>query len=222
MPSRPRASDVQEDEPDGAADGGVGAEARAEAPAAGVDAHGAPVLAVHDNEGRHGMSGRLHAVEVERGIEHRLHRRGDDREMGRLAAGHHGVDGELLEGGLTPERGHGPQRAIGRTAGEHGPDALGGGGHDGQSIAPAPLAEGGEEGVGIVLDFEKSLARREGRRGLDPAAHGTRPMRLASCSSACCARNAMDSGLSPPSGCWITRSGSPATPSERSSLTARP
>jgi hypothetical protein len=42
---------------------------------------------------------------VELGLQHRLHRRQHDREVGRLTPSHHGIDGDLLDGdGAIPWR----------------------------------------------------------------------------------------------------------------------
>ena len=83
VPARPAAAHVHEDEPDGAADGGIGAEARAEEPGARVQPDGPRVRAAHDDERRHRMRGRLHAVEIEGGLEHGLDGGHDHREVAR-------------------------------------------------------------------------------------------------------------------------------------------
>src|SRR4030095_10363897 len=62
--ARPAAAHVHQHEPDGAPDGGVGAEAGAEAPRARVHADVGRGGPVEDQQRRHRMRGRLHAVEV--------------------------------------------------------------------------------------------------------------------------------------------------------------
>src|SRR5439155_17098330 len=184
---------------------------RAEAAAAGVDAEPRGDGAVDDEEGGHGVRRRLHAVEVERGLEHRLDRGAEHGERRGLAARHHRVDRELLERRLAPERRHRAERALGRGAAEHRSHARIRGRDDREAVAPAALAERRQYHLGIVLELEQALAR-----------HATRPMRLASCSTAWSARRATASGRSPPSGCWTTSSGRPEIPSAAISLTARP
>ncbi len=209
--SRPGAADVHEDQSERATDRGVGAEARAEAPAARVQSDASPIGAVDDDQRRHRMGRRLHAVEVEVGIEHRVHRGDDDRKVLRTAAGHHGVDGDRLERRRPPQRGHGPKRTPGLGVSEHHPHAVGRRRDDGQAVAPLAGDERVENGLGRVVDFD----------GPERGAHAG-PRRLASCSTACWARRATDSGRSPPSGCSITSKGRPATPRAESWRTASP
>ena len=106
MTPRPAAAHVHEDEPDGAADGRVGSEAGAEEPGARVHADRARGGAADDDERRDGVRGGLDAVEVEGGLEHGRDRGENDREADGLAAGHDGIDGELLDARLAPERWH--------------------------------------------------------------------------------------------------------------------
>ncbi len=73
------------------------------------------------------------------------------------------------ERGLAPERRHGAQRPLGVGAGQHDPDALLGGRHDGQPIAPATLAELGEDRLGIVVDVDEGSG--SARTGSDPGPH---------------------------------------------------
>jgi hypothetical protein len=89
------------------------------------------------------MGGRLDAVEIEGGLEHRLHRGHDHGEVGGLAARHDRVDRELLDAGLAPERRHEAEDSLRILAGarDHRLHPLGGGGHDGQPVAPVPLDE---------------------------------------------------------------------------------
>src|SRR6266545_5274627 len=139
----PGAAHVHQDQPDGAADGRVGPEARAEQTRARAEPDGAGPGSAHDHQRRHGMRGCLDAVEVEGGVEHGLEAGDDHREAGGLAAGHHRVHSELLERALPPERGHEPQRlaAAGARPRQHGVDPLASGRDDGQTVAPFPPDE---------------------------------------------------------------------------------
>jgi hypothetical protein len=158
---RPATADVQEGQPERAADGGVGAEAGAEEAGASVHAHRAPVRPVDDHERRHRMGRGLDAVEVERGIQHRLRRGHDDREGARLRTGHDGVDRELLQRAVTPERRHDPERLGGIGAREHARDARGGGRHDGEPVAPLPADELRVDLVLVQLELpDGGLGRR--------------------------------------------------------------
>src|SRR5262249_12294757 len=154
--ARPAATHVHEDQPQGAADGGVGAEAWAEEARARVHADGRPHRATHDDERRYGMRGRLHAVEIEDGLEDGLDRSHHDGEVRGLAARHDRVDGELLDARLAPDGRHHAQHAGGtlRTGREHGADTLGSRWHDGQAVAPLALDE---FRVDVFLGYAQSL-----------------------------------------------------------------
>src|SRR2546422_3687404 len=135
------------------------------------------------------MGRRLDAVEVEGRLEHRLDGGDDDGEVRRLAPGHDGVDRELLERGLAPERRHRAEAPVGRRLAEHRAHALLGRRNDGQPVAPLALAERGEERLWAVIDLNE--AGRLCHRCLS---------RLVSCSTAWRARRPIASGRSPPSG----------------------
>ena len=137
------AADGDEDEADGAADGGVGAVTRAEHAGVAVDAQLVPDRAVDQQRRPHVSGGGLDAVEVEAGLHDALHRGDDHRQVFRQATRHHAVDRDLLH------RGRGP---LGRylsddllwvpvRAREHALHPLPGGGHDGQPVAELPFAE---------------------------------------------------------------------------------
>src|SRR3972149_2132997 len=97
----PGAAQVHQDGAEGPADGRVGAEPGAEDPEARVQPDARRVGAV-DDDGRGGEVGRgLEPVEVEDGVARRLHGRQDHREIVGAAAGHHGVDGDLLDAGAA-------------------------------------------------------------------------------------------------------------------------
>ena len=134
-----RLADVGEDQLDRAADGGVGAVALAEHVRAAVHAKGQARRAVHHQQRRRQMGRALHAVEIERGIGHRLDRRDDHRHVFRQAARHHAIDRDLLDRRLAPARRnlrHQSRRGeLG--AGQHGRHPLLGGRNHRQAVGPA-------------------------------------------------------------------------------------
>src|SRR5207249_5574201 len=150
VPARPRAADVHEDQADGAADRRVRAEARPEAPRARVHAEGSRDRSVDDQQRRHWMGRRLDSVEVEGGLEHRLYGGDDDGKVRGLAPRHDGVDRELLERRLAPERRHRTEAPVRRRLAQHRAHALLGRRDDGQPVAPLALAEESEERFGGV------------------------------------------------------------------------
>ena len=141
--SGPPAAHVQENEPEGTPDGGIGAEAGPEEAGARVHADGGGERAADDDERSHRMGGRLDAVEIEGGLEHGLHRGHDHGEVGGLAACHDRVDRELLDARLAPEGRHEAEDTLRvlADARDHRPHPLGGRGHDGQPVAPVSLDE---------------------------------------------------------------------------------
>jgi hypothetical protein len=113
MAPRPATADVHQDEPDGTADGRVGAKARSEKPSARVHPDRARGRPADDDERGNRVRGRLDAVEVERGLEHGRDRRDNDGEARGLASRHDRVDGELLDAGLAPKRRHDTEHVAG-------------------------------------------------------------------------------------------------------------
>ena len=139
MPARPGPAHVQERQADGAPDRGIRAEAGSEEAGSRVKPDGPGIWAGDDHQRRHRMRGRLHAVQIERRVQHGLDRgRDDDRKVARVRTRHHGIDGERLEGALAPERGHEPERLrpVGARTRQHRVDARAGGRDEGQPVAP--------------------------------------------------------------------------------------
>ena len=132
------AGDVADDEPQGAADGGIGAKAGAEAAGVGLDPQPRRDRAVdnHHLVGAAGSGRRARQVEpvLQRGLD-----RGDHhRKMLRHAAGHHRIDRQLLQrspgvAGLHDAQGSG---RVGAGAGQHRPDGGLGRRNDRQPIGP--------------------------------------------------------------------------------------
>ena len=138
---RPAPAHVHQDEPEGAPDRRVGAEAGAEEPRARMHPDGARDGATDHEERSHGMGGGLHAVEIEGRLEQGAHRRHDDGKVRGVTAGHDGIDGELPHARLPPERRHDAEHPRGIGSPEHGAHALRRGRNDGQPIAPVALDE---------------------------------------------------------------------------------
>ena len=140
---RRETGDVADYQAEGSPDGGVGAEAGAEAAGVGLDAEAGRHRAV-DYHHLHGPAGGGRGARQVEAVAHgRLHRRYDDRKMLGLAAGHDGVDGELLQRGPRVAGLHHAQGAlrVGVKGGQHGADSVLGGRHDGQPVGPALLPE---------------------------------------------------------------------------------
>src|SRR6185295_13430799 len=129
-----------------------------------------------------------------------------------LAARHHGIGRDAYRRRRTEARRdlHHRLVEIAVAIGEHAFDALGRGRNDGQAVAPAFRAQELVNRLGIVVAFEHRAGRFEqGRqRGHDCFSFTT----FSSCGSATAARSRTFSMLSPPSGCWIRRSGRSGTP----------
>ena len=138
---RNRAADVDQREPDRAADRRVAVGAGAERVVAAVDAEFARDRAVDDHQRRAQMGGGLHAVEVELLLAHRLDGEHVERKIFGTAARHHRVGGEPQWRRLAPARRNFRDRFIPRTVavGEHLLDARVGRRHDRQAVGPAAL-----------------------------------------------------------------------------------
>ncbi|MNC84731.1 hypothetical protein D3C83_02960 [compost metagenome] len=103
---RPAAADVEQHEAQRAADGGVGAVARAEHIAAGVHADRAAHRPVHHQQRTRHVSRGLHAVQVEARIAQGEQRCFDHRGVFGPAAGHHHVDRQHFAREAAPARRH--------------------------------------------------------------------------------------------------------------------
>ena len=212
---RARAAEVPETQAHRAAERRVGAVARAEDPGTGVHAETGGGRPVHDQEGRHGMGGRLDAVEVERRIEHRLERRDQDRHRLRPAAGHDGVDRDLLDRRLCPERRDLSDDVVRVRVDprEHRLDARLGRRHDRQPVRPARARKWASTASSESGSSRTSEERTGAARGtITPRAASRRGAPGAGV-AACAARISIRSAGSPPSGWSTTRSGRLSIPS---------
>ena len=95
------ATDVAADEADSPSDGGVGAPALSEDVLTAVNLEFAANGAVDDYEMAPGVGGGLASVEVVGRVGNGLNAGHDNGQVFRAAAGHDGVDGDLLNGGLA-------------------------------------------------------------------------------------------------------------------------
>ena len=157
------AGDVEQQQADRAAHGRVRPVARSERPDAAVEPAPLRDLAVHDEQRRDRMSGCVHAPQVElragectrRGDEHR-------HDVGR-AAGEHSVDCDHPAGRPTEAWRQHAEHLVGMAlgGGEHRLDAVGGGWHQREPVAPAPRLVEVHEGLGRrVCDIEELGRRR--------------------------------------------------------------
>ncbi len=139
--ARLRAAEVDHDQAERAADGGVGAKAGAEHARRAVDAEAPAHGAIDDDEGRGGVGGAGLAVEVEGGIAGGLDHGQHHGEIIRPAACHDRVDGELLDGGSPEVRWHLGHQRLARPPGrgQHALHALAGGRDHGEPIGDAAL-----------------------------------------------------------------------------------
>ena len=137
------AADVADDELQGPADGGVGPVALAEHVHAAVHADGPADRAVDDQHRPDRHRGGQHAVDVELVVAGRLDGGQHDRQVLGPAAGHHGVDGDLLDGDVDEVGRHDGHDLVGRAgrALQHPQDALLGGRHHRQAVGPAPVEQ---------------------------------------------------------------------------------
>src|SRR6266542_3170114 len=94
--TRPGAPEIDHDEPEGAADGGIGAEAGAKDTGRAVDTQSLADGTVHDDQRRRGIRRARLPVEIEGRIAGRLDDGKHDGKVVRTTPGHDGVDGELL------------------------------------------------------------------------------------------------------------------------------
>src|SRR5262245_30844886 len=99
---RPAPANVEHDEANGAANGGIGPVAGAERIRAAVHADRAGNRAVDDHQRRRQVGRRLHAVEIERWVGESEHGGTYHRGVFGFAAGHDHVDGENLAGQRAP------------------------------------------------------------------------------------------------------------------------
>ena len=118
--------------------------ALAEHVAAGVHADLPGDRPVDDDDGADIHRGGEYAVHVEVVGADRLDCGDDDRQVVGLAAGHHGVDRDLLDGHVGEVRWHDGHDLVGGASGalEHPKDAGFGGGNDRQAVGPVPVVEG--------------------------------------------------------------------------------
>ena len=94
------AADIDHDEPQRPADRGVRPPARAEHAGGAVDVEPLANRTVDNKQGRGGMGRALHPVQVRPFITHGPHPGDHHRQIGRFAARHDGVDGDLLDRGV--------------------------------------------------------------------------------------------------------------------------
>ena len=168
------AGQVQNHIGDGPADGRAGARVLTEHRRPRLNADGLPDGTVHNGQGPPAAAAAGVALQMDAGVRHGLHRTQHHREVGGQAAGHHGVHGDLLHGGLAQhgrQLGHHVLRRQVR-APQHLVHRLPGGRHDGGAVGPAvvikqrvQLVQGAGEGLtgqGVVLVYRGALLLREG------------------------------------------------------------
>ena len=95
--------------------------------------------AADDHELARGLGRHRLPVEVEGRVERRLHRREDDREVLRAAAGEDRARGDALERRLAHAGRHLAERPLRVAAAEHRVDARAGGGNDRKPVGPPAL-----------------------------------------------------------------------------------
>ena len=140
---------VGDDEPQGPADGRVGAPPGPEGAATAVDVQSGSSGTVDDEEGRVEIRGGRDAVEIEGILTHGLDPGDHHRQVIRTAPGHHGIDGDLLDGGPSEIGRHQRDELVGLAARarDHGLHPLAGRRHHGEAIGDAALEER-LEGIG--------------------------------------------------------------------------
>jgi hypothetical protein len=153
------AADVDRDEAQRAAHGGIGAPAVPEDVLPAVDVQLVANRSVHDQQMGTRVGGRLATVEVVLRLHHRFDSCDDHRQILRPAARHHRVDRDLLHGGGTVARGNDPDHVVGLAIGVAQRLAHSGGGWriDGQTVRPSLLAaivEEREDALDRILDRE--------------------------------------------------------------------
>ena len=116
------AADIDHDEPQRPANRGVRSPARAEHAGGAIDIELVANRAVDNKQGRGGMRRALHPVQVRPLITHGPHPGDHHRQIGRLAARHDGVDGDLLNRGVGVVGRHRSNHLIGGPSGggQHG------------------------------------------------------------------------------------------------------
>ena len=181
---RAPAADVAHDELDGAPDRQVGAVALPERVAGAVhpDRLGARPAADDDRADRHRR--RQHAVDVELVVADRLDRREHPWQVLGEATGHHGGDGDLLDGDVDEVWGHRGDDVLG-VAGralEHPQHPLLGRRHDRQAVGPAPrehrlelVLQLGELDAAASGGGRRRSARAACRRGRGPRSTSRNP-----------------------------------------------
>ncbi|MNC84745.1 hypothetical protein D3C83_03110 [compost metagenome] len=138
------AADVDEHEPQGAADRGVGAPAGAEHATPAVDAQPRHRRTVHDDERRARVRRGLAMRKAVGGVRYRLQRGHDHRQIFRLAACHHGIDSNMPHRCGAHARRHHADHFVGgapRHARKHRLNTFFSGRHDRQTVGPAVLVE---------------------------------------------------------------------------------
>src|SRR6185369_3982369 len=206
------AADIHQRQADRAAYRRVAARARAERVMPRIDAELERDRAVDYHERRAQMRGRLHAVQVERLVAHRLDREHEQRKIIRRAPRHYGISREAQWRRFAIARRHFRDRLIPRpvAVSEHCFHALGGRRNDRQAVAPSALHVQPVDRVEIVVRVD---ARVLGIQEVGEIAHYMCSlMSLTSCGNATCARPSTCSSDKPPSGCAIFTSGRSGVP----------
>jgi hypothetical protein len=111
--------------------------------------------AVDEHEGRHRVGGGLHREQVELRLRQGLHRGDHHRQVLRPAAGHDGIDGDVLHRRDAATGGELGNHFIGGTLHvlNHARDAFGCGRDDGQSVSPAAFHHFIEGIAEVVIDL---------------------------------------------------------------------
>ena len=147
-------ADVVEDQPDGAPDGGIGLPAMPQGARGAIDVELCAYRSVDQQQRTMRPGGALHAGKVEVRFQHALHRGNQHGHVGRTAAGHHGIDGDLLDRDRCILRHHSSEHMERREIGarHHFTHRIRGRRNDGQSVRPAIAVEGSGDVGARTLD----------------------------------------------------------------------
>ena len=137
------AAQVEQDQPDCPADGGVGAETRPEAAVAAVQADLRRIRAVDDHQRCDAVHRALHAVHVERLLQDQRQTAQHHRQVLGTAAGHHRMQRDIAHGRDIHRRRYRPDHlgCIAPRAGEHPVEACLRRRHHRQAVAPRLVEE---------------------------------------------------------------------------------
>ena len=216
------ATDVEQDQPQRPADGGVGTKGGTEAAVAGLNAQPAGNRSVDHHHRRDGVGGGLDAVEVEQRIGDRLHGGDHHRQVFRPATSHHRIDGDPLHRRLTlarRQRSHhliaGPRRCR-----QHLLHRCFGRWNDWQPVRPPLFVVQLIDRLIGVFNLKQGGGHRAPRRVFGNNQALVTPLTTASTIAAALAVTA--GGRRPPIGCCVRAMGSSGRPRARDSSLIRP